>query len=176
MWRQFVEHVALRSVYAEFESRDTLAADLSERLLQPFFQQQATLNRHAAYLDELADILDAPLEGYANVADLGTELATRTADEAFASPSLYNLVGSFMLSSQADYAPYARRVADLEGIRRAALATVMLRDAETATAELAASPLRNPYDDQPLRWDAEDRAIVFLGLEPGERGEHRFYY
>jgi len=25
-------------------------------------------------------------------------------------------------------------------------------------------------------WDAEVQAIVFVGLEPGERGEHRFFY
>ena len=85
-----------------------------------------------------------------------------------------------LASSAANYASYARRVADVEGIRRAALATVTLRDdgvppSEIASA-LATSPLRNPYDDQPLRWDASDQAVVFRGLEPGERGEHRFYY
>jgi hypothetical protein len=94
---------------------------------------------------------------------------------------LYNLTGSIiMASAPADYGSYARRVADLEGIRRAALAVVTLRAEQPPTSDvtpaLAASQLRNPYDDQPLRWDQSDQAVVFVGLEPGERGEHRFYY
>ena len=64
-------------------------------------------------------------------------------------------------------------------MRRGALAIALLRDTTPASnpdVVLAASPLRNPYDDQALRWDAEQQAVVFVGLEPGERGEHRFYY
>jgi hypothetical protein len=56
----------------------------------------------------------------------------------------------------------------------------MLREASIkafdARAALAASTLRNPYDDQPFAWDEEENAIVFRGLEAGERGKHRTYY
>ena len=71
------------------------------------------------------------------------------------------------------------RVGVIEGMRRrGALAAVMRRQYATPqlAEALAASPLRNPYDEQPLRWDAEEQAVVFVGLEPGQRGEHRFYY
>jgi hypothetical protein len=27
-----------------------------------------------------------------------------------------------------------------------------------------------------LQWDSSEQAVIFVGLEPGERGEHRFYY
>jgi hypothetical protein len=166
--------------YADLGEGQTFVARTSNQLMRPFFQEQDTLNRHATYLDELAETLDAPLIGYASAADRASQLASQTANEAFPPHSLYNLVGSLMMADPADYSSYARRVADLEGVRRAALAVVTLRDAATSESDLgvalAASPLRNPYDDQPLRWDAEEQAVVFIGLEPGERGEHRFYY
>jgi hypothetical protein len=149
---------------------------MTRRLVQP----QATLNRQSAYLSAVIDILDAPLLGFSAVADEASSLAHRTGEGTFPPRSLYNVLGRLLLAGPPDYAPYARRVADVEGIRRAALATVTLRDEEIPASEmpaaLAASPLRNPYDGQPLRWEAEEEAVVFVGLEPGERGEHRFYY
>ncbi len=158
-------------------SLGTRAADLATRQM---FQRQATLNRQSAYLTALIDTLDAPLLGFAAAADEASSLARRMAEETSPPRSLYNVVGKVLLAGPADYASYARRVADIEGMRRAAVAAVTLRDDGIAAAEmpaaLAASPLRNPYDEQPLRWDADDEAVVFVGLEPGERGEHRFHY
>ena len=160
-------------------AQQSLDARASALLTRPLLQPQATLNRRSAYLTALIATLDAPLLGFAAVADDASSLAEHTAAER--SPrSLYNAAGQVWLARPADYAPYARRVADVEGMRRAALATVTLRDsgipAPDMAAALAASPLRNPYDDQPLRWDPNDEAVVFVGLEPGERGEHRFFY
>ena len=173
----FFSNMSTRA-YAGLDNEETLLARASNRLLLPFFQKQDTFNRHARYLSAVAETLEAPLEGYAGVADRASELTWQTADEAL---SLYNFVGTLVISTDpADYAPYARRVADLEGTRRAAVATVTLHGAATPNsdlaAELSASSLRSPYDGQPLRWDAEEKAVVFIGLEPGERGEHRFYY
>jgi hypothetical protein len=146
------------------------------------FQRQDTLNRYAAYFIELEATLDAPLRGYGAAADAAASLAVATANEAFPPDSLYNLMGALLLGSAgpADYSDYARRVADLEGTRRAALAAAALRAASTTASDvapaLAASPFRNPFDDQPLRWDESGRAILFVGLEHGARGEHRLYY
>jgi hypothetical protein len=65
-------------------------------------------------------------------------------------------------------------------IRRAAVLAVELRsrkvDVRTAPAELAASAIRTPYSGEPFAWDADALAIVFVGLEPGERGRHAFDY
>jgi hypothetical protein len=157
-------------------------ARASNRLVAALFQRQDTLNVYSRYFTELDSTLDAPLNGYAAAADAASSLVERKANEVFPPRSLYNLMGSVLLgiAGPADYGDYARRVGDLEGIRRAALATVTLRAEATPPSEvaaaLAASPLRNPYDDQPLRWDETEQAVVFVGLEPGERGEHRFYY
>jgi hypothetical protein len=163
---------------ADVASDESLATLTSDRLTRTLFQPQDTLNRQSAYLAAVIDTLDAPLLGFASVADGASDLAYRTAEKALPPRSLYNVVGAVMLAGPANYAGYARRLADVEGMRRAALAVVTLRDEQPLdmAAALAASPLRNPYDDQPLRWDARDQAVVFVGLEPGERGEHRFYY
>jgi hypothetical protein len=158
---------------------DSAAARIDDRLLLPLLQEQDTLNRHAEYLGRLANTLEAPLLGYAGSADAAAQLTQKTAADALPPRSLYNLFGVVALAAgSADYAAYARRVADLEGIRRAAVATLLARRVPLAEVEatLATSSLRNPYDDRPLRWDANEGAVVFSGLEPGERGEHRFYY
>lgn len=78
------------------------------------------------------------------------------------------------------YVTYAGRVGDVEGVRRAALAAVTLRASgvkapDVATA-LSSIQLRNPYNDQPFSWDEKEGAIVFRGLEAGERGQHRIRY
>lgn len=181
-----------RSLTGEWQflsgSLDTLAAgfvssgSIGDKLTAHLFQRQDTLNRYAEYFDELSTTLDAPLLGYASAATAASQLAERTANDAFPPRSLYNLAGVLLLGTAgpADYGIYARRVADLEGQRRAALAAVTLRADGTPPRDMPAaltlSPLRNPYDEQPLRWDAAEEAVVFDGLAPGERGEHRFYY
>lgn len=79
-----------------------------------------------------------------------------------------------------DFGEYASRLTDLEGVRRATLVAIALREAKVAHADVAAtlstSELRNPYNDQPFAWDSEAGAIFFRGLALGERGEHRIYY
>jgi hypothetical protein len=60
------------------------------------------------------------------------------------------------------------------------LAAVRLRAAQTPVAEieqaLSAATLRDPYTDAAFTWDQQRQAIVFHGLEPGERGVHRIEY
>ena len=43
-------------------------------------------------------------------------------------------------------------------------------------AELAASPIRQPYDGKPFEWNAEKGMLTFTGLEPLPRGRHEFIY
>jgi hypothetical protein len=92
---------------------------------------------------------------------------------------MYNIVGQKIIGYGADFGSYVRRVGDIEGVRRAALAAVSLHQGRVAgddiPAALAASPLRNPYDGEPFAWDATAGDIVFRGLERGERGEHRIH-
>jgi hypothetical protein len=105
----------------------------------------------------------------------------RTRTEALPPRSAYNIVGQVLEGIGAyDFGQYARRVADVEGVRRAALVAVTLRsanvDPSNVAAALAASPLRDPYTDQPFEWNEKDGVIVFRGLELGKRAEHRIRY
>jgi hypothetical protein len=167
---------------AGFSAGESWTARASNRLLLGLFQPQDTLNRYSTYFTELDSTLNVPLRSYPDAAGAASSLVQRTAGEAFPPRSLYNVMGSVLvgIAGPADYSDYARRLGDLEGIRRAALATATLRaegtPASAIGAALGASSLRNPYDDGPLGWDADAQAVVFVGLEPGERGEHRFYY
>ena len=83
-----------------------------------------------------------------------------------------------------------RGSANMEGVRRAALAAATLRasaiSVDEVEAALGTSDLRNPYDGSPLLWNATNRLIVFRGVVPSRlyvRGvlvsdveEHHFAY
>jgi hypothetical protein len=147
----------------------------------PFYQPQDSMNHYAAYFSRVSELLDAPLERYEEAGDASRELADSTAKRAWPPRSLYNLVGSWIRSRGiSDVSNYGARVADVEGVRRAALAAATLRAAKVETADVAnalqAGEWRNPYDDRPFEWSATDSAIRFQGLAKGERGVHLLYY
>ena len=122
-----------------------------------------------------------PLGGGRFQVNRATEFMERTRSEALPPRSAYNIVGQVLEGIGAyDFGQYARRVSDVEGVRRAALAAVTLHaanvDPTNVAAALAASPLRDPYTDRPFEWKENDGAIVFRGLGLSERAEHRIRY
>jgi hypothetical protein len=150
-------------------------------LTGPLYQPQDSINAYAAHYAHVASILDAPLRNYdaaleqARTVNGGWQLAMES------SRSPYNIMGKRLMAEGAvDFGSYARRVNDIEGGRRAALAAIALREKavrpQDVPAALGALPFRNPYNDRPLSWDAASQSIVFVGLEPGSRGEHRILY
>jgi len=150
-------------------------------LMAPLYQRQDSINRGAEYLSTTSELLSVPLDQYADAVNRTKEFAERTRKEALPPRSAYNIVGRFLEGEGAsDFGAYARRVGDLEGVRRAAVAAVTLRAANVqaagVAAALAASQLRGPYDNQPFEWDQKHSAIVFRGLELSERAEHRILY
>ncbi|HEV8331698.1 MAG TPA: hypothetical protein VGQ22_09800 [Steroidobacteraceae bacterium] len=147
----------------------------------PLYQPQDSMNRYADYYSRVGELLDAPLARYEEAGDATRELAASTAKRAWPPGSLYNLLGSWIRSRGiSDVSNYGARVADVEGVRRAALAAVTLRAAKVETAGVAdalkASEWRNPYTGRPFEWSATDTAIRFQGLAAGERGVHLLYY
>jgi hypothetical protein len=151
-----------------------------DTLATPFYQPQDTINRHAEQITRISELLEnVRFMEYEAATNRVTELARQAARESHPPRSLYNVIGQMMLGYMADYGSYARRLGDLEGVRLATLAAVALREEsvapESIAAALAHSPFRNPYDGQPFAWDAADAAVVFGGLEPGKRGEHRIH-
>jgi hypothetical protein len=147
----------------------------------PLYQAQDSINDYADYYSRAVELLDVPLDRYARSRAESAELARATEAAAWPPRSLYNIVGSWLISQGSlDYFDYGARVADIEGVRRAALAAATLRAAnvqvESVGQALATSELTNPYDGRPFEWVATESAIRFRGLQAGERGEHLLPY
>src|SRR5690606_18444896 len=160
-----------------------LAARALSLVFDPLYRQQAQANRRAEAITALLDTLDVPLSELDTVvAELG--LLRRRSRAPL--PCSFAGIGrkldgaEFGRAFSSGFSSYVRRAADVEGMRRAAVAVVALRNSgipePERSAALSFSPWRNPYDERPLRWDASDAAVVFGGLELGERGEYRFHY
>ncbi len=172
---------ATRESAAGFVMDDSISSRASSALVDPMFQPQDTINVYSEHYARSIQFLEGV--SFANLGeatDRVTELSRTAANESLPPRSLYNFLGRMVAGiGTADFGSYARRVGDLEGVRRAALAAIELHvaqiDGGDIPAALAASPLRNPYTDEPFLWDATDGAVVFRGLEPGERGEHRIH-
>jgi hypothetical protein len=147
----------------------------------PLYQTQDSINKYADYYSRAAALLDVPLDRYAESLAESAELAREAEAAAWPPRSLYNIAGSWLISrGSLDYFDYGARVADIEGVRRAALTAVTLRAAkvqvESVEQALRMSELNNPYDDRPFEWAATESAIRFRGLHAGERGEHLLHY
>lgn len=149
---------------------------LGNHLLRPLFQPEATINLAAARMVRLGALSELPYP------EMGAALGSLAPPEGGMPVRLrlYNPIGNAMDSmadgSASAYGDYIARASDLEGQRRAALLVATLRGTgiqrQDAAAAVRSAPLRNPYDGAVFEWDAEDRAVVFRGLERGERGRH----
>ena len=148
------------------------------RSLLPLWQPQDFSNRHAAILDQLVELFDVP---YGSIPDAIRQSASVEDEFPWRFGGAYNPVGRMLqLGAYSGFADRSAQVSDLEGIRRAALLTVLMREnntpPESITAVLRDTELTNPYTGEPFGWSRETGEIVFVGLEKGERGEHRFRY
>jgi len=78
------------------------------------------------------------------------------------------------------YPSYMIRVPDLEGGRRALLATLELRYNKTprdkVAEALAGSTYRNPYTNEPFIWDVATGSVGFEGLGEGKGSRYSFVY
>lgn len=160
---------------------DSTVSRAASWLMMPLYRPQDFKNKNATYLLEMARLLDAPLDRYEEAVNQTAALAQRTRDQAVPPRSPYNVVGQLLIGVGAyDFGTYARRVADLEGVRRAALLAVTLRAANVTapaiSSALSTSALREPYQNRPFEWDQQKGDIIFRGLELDERSVHRIYY
>lgn len=147
----------------------------------PLYQAQDSINKYADYYSRVAELFDVPLDRYPESRAKSAELAHEAGAAAWPPPSLYNIAGSWLTAQGSlDYFDYGARVADIEGVRRAALTVVTLRAAnvpvESVEQALTMSELNNPYGARPFEWAATHSAIRFRGLQGGERGEHLLHY
>lgn len=157
-----------------------LFTSMFKSLLQP----QDSSNKFADRLTASDAALQVPYAQYPAAVARAQSLWNIEAEESgffFVARRLYNPVGEFFLAFGSwDLISYAVRVSDLEGLRRMAVLSTELRSQGAATGDmaqkLAEAPARNPYTGQPFAWDAKAKAVVFTGLEKGERGRHALFY
>ena len=152
--------------------------ELSDVLLVPFLQPQETSNKQAEYLNALAAFFDVPLEQYSEIITKAKFYAEGEVKDKYRVYNFTgNLLGRIALPALTEYVP---RVADIEGVRQAALATAELRrqtPAENAIVPyLANTSFKNPYTQESFEWIAEAKAVKFTGLQTGERGTYLFIY
>jgi hypothetical protein len=149
----------------------------------PLYQQQDTINLFAEHHLLMARIFQVPLIEYPAIVAEVRERNNQTANDLFPYGAVYNLPGAWLFATTllgSDMTSYFVRVGDVEGVRRVALAAATLRasgvESKDVSAALANAEQRDPYTNQPFVWDEASQAIVFTGLESGERHEHRIYY
>jgi hypothetical protein len=152
---------------------------IDHALPTPFLKVQATLNDHAAALVRVESLLDVPYAelpaALARAPDIVNEKTSGIVD------ATYNAVGRKVISFGREELPkYGVRVADLEGVRRAALLTAELRARDVPVAALPAAleldAARDPYTGQAFIWIPERSAIAFVGLQSDSRGHVEFLY
>lgn len=151
------------------------------RMANPMFQAQDTSNQQAILLASIAEVLEVSYAQYPQAIERVSALQYETAEAAFPH-RFYNVIGDilFAIGASSDIAQYAARVADVEGVRQAALLAVELRARGVTPAQvpqmLADASLRSPYDGEPFAWDERTQEIVFVGLHKGEQGRHAILY
>jgi hypothetical protein len=166
-----------REVAVDMVEDEGLAPLWVARFSAHFYQPQDTINQGAEHIARTAEILESvPLADYEATTNRITELSEAAPRATYWPP--YNLFGRLVLRwGWGDYGNYARRVGDVEGVRRAALAAIRLHEDQVKADEipkaLAGSEFRSPYDGQPFEWDTTSETVVFRGLQPGERGVYR---
>lgn len=151
------------------------------RMTHPMLKVQDTSNQYADLLISVSETLQVPFDRYPEALEHARAASDEVAQGAFPPTRIYNVLGDILLAIAApDFTSYAARVADLEGIRRSALLAVELRiqgiTVGQAPQKLTAAALRDPYRGEPFGWDEPANAIVFIGLERGERGRHPILY
>lgn len=159
----------LRDMLAAAPSDAGAAERWGRRLQRPLFQPQATLNLFATRMVRMGELSELPYPALRPALDA---LGTEAAPVRFRA---YNLLGAVLESTvpAAAYSSYVSRIADLEGLRRATLLVATLRShgtaREHAAASVAGAALRDPYDDTAFVWDAAEAAVLFRGLQRGDR-------
>ena len=163
----------------DYESGDySLWSSMLWILMEPLWQPQESLNIHADMLLKLSKHFDI---AYDRVDEALEEVGNIDNKLSQSFPRAYNLTGDLLFVQEyMNFAQYAVRVTDLEGLRRIAVLSVDLRasgiNANAVAVNLEQATSKNPYNNDPFEWDNEQSAVVFTGLEPGDRGKHSLVY
>jgi hypothetical protein len=140
------------------------------------YQKQDSMNQHAALLEKLSNIVDVDIDQYeVSIKNLDNdEFKPRSFFQKLTSP--YNFTGKTLIDliDVSSYGDYATRVKDLEGARRAL--EISLKFLADEKIDLANKNLSNPYNNQPLIHDEENRILTFKGLSSSNRNVYQYKY
>lgn len=155
---------------------------VDEKAMHPWakflFKRQATLNLMAEQHATLIRHVDRPLDKYSEALATMEQLYPQESRvEYFLKPA--NAVGRILVAvATPAYQDYFVRVGDIEGQRRALVLVHQLRQQQIPLDQvaeaIAASDIRNPYTGDAFEWDAELQAVVFTGLQRGDRARQVF--
>jgi hypothetical protein len=147
-----------------------------DRLSDPMFKLQATVNARDDMYFELCEAFSVPMERYLDAQEAWGHRSSKPAS------SFYNPVGAVVLSADdgTSYVQYALRVASVEGLRRAALLAMQLHTqgvaADSVGGLIANSDLRDPYTARPFEWNVERRSVSFTAPENHRWRRSEFFY
>lgn len=187
-----IAEMLMQSYYAEVDPYESYAGveiesqSFWERLSawtnRAFMQPQDLVNKQARQFLVLGEAVKAPYDELAAELervrhyDVVAEMSDSWTDSIY-NFVLNDVVGPGSLNVHIDV---AARTADLEGLRRAALAAAELRSNGVPPDEvgpaLVTMEQRNPYTGEPLTWQPDSREIVFQGILRGYRGRHALWY
>jgi hypothetical protein len=144
----------------------SLGDRFSNALWLPMLQPQASANRHAALFVKVDSLLSTPYAGLPAAVARAPE--ANTPDKGIVA-NVYNFVGDGLAwADPAALAAAGARIANLEGVRRAALVTADLRalkiPAELAGAMVPLAAVRDPFTGGPFGWSPSPPAVTFTGL------------
>lgn len=177
--RQLPEQIAKNQIAGGKERSG--AVRLVTWLMVRLYQPQESINRHAHDYATLINAYDVPYELLNDVVAKRRISSAGEFDEITRFPDiLYNPLGKFVNVFKPDFDSYMLKVPDLEGGRRALLATLELRYNKTprdkVVEALAGSAYRNPYTNKPFMWDVATGSVVFEGLSEGKGRRYSFVY
>jgi hypothetical protein len=157
---------------AAIESDNSLQ-NLAYRLGAPLLLPQRSLNDQAQLLQSQQSLFELPYSELAGAQERSRNLEHSFVPQGIGVAELRNLAGHLlrMQGGDNDLTEYYLRVSDLEGLRRAALLLVEMRDLkldpQQAMIHTWSSPLRDPYRDKPFAWEAQ-QGLRYQGLSKEE--------
>ncbi|HEY0635123.1 MAG TPA: hypothetical protein VGE00_07065 [Gammaproteobacteria bacterium] len=164
------------------DDNNPFATGIGSWLGLPLLQEQDTINHRAEELSLLIKKYNVKYDELPSTAARFIDGTDVLGYEEIKIPDiLYNPLGKVLnFVGVPMYPSYMNRVPDLEGSRRALLATHQLRSdkipRDKVVEALAASPYRNPYTHQPFVWDEVSGNVVFEGLSEGKSRRSIFPY
>jgi hypothetical protein len=165
----------------EGDNKQSMGIRFVTWLMLGLYQPQESINSHAHDYASLIDEYNVPYERLADVISKRKESSSGEYDEVMRFPDiLYNPLGKFVNVFKPDFDSYMLRGPNLEGGRRALLATLQLRKdsipREKVAEALRASPYLNPYTNEPFKWDEATGSVVFEGLGQNEERSKRYSF